>query len=225
MDALHGARPLRLAHRGDWRGALENTLPALLAALEVRGCDGVEFDVRASSDGVPVLQHDETLARVHGRPERPRDLTAAELRESGVAVLGDVLAALPATAFLDVEVKDDPGPSFADVVEARRGHELRNAVVSSFVPAVLVSVRQQRPGWPLWLNAMDLEPSTIALALELGCSGISVEWRGVGESALRRAQAAGLDVAAWTIRRRPTFERLARLGVMAMCVEGAALDG
>jgi glycerophosphoryl diester phosphodiesterase len=225
MDALHVARALRLAHRGDWRRAPENTLPALLAALEVRGCDGVEFDVRSSSDGVPVLQHDETLERVHGRPERPQDLTVAELRESGVSDLAEVLAALPATAFLDIEVKDDPAPSFVEVVEAGRGHGLRNAVVSSFVPAVLTSVHQQRPRWPLWLNAMDLEPSTIALALDLGCSGISVEWRGIREPALRRVQAAGLDVAAWTIRRRPTVERLARLGVMAVCVEGAALDG
>ena len=38
------------------------------------------------------------------------------------------------------------------------------------------------------------------------------------------ARAAGLDVAAWTVRRRPTFDRLARLGVVAVCVEGRALD-
>jgi glycerophosphoryl diester phosphodiesterase len=218
-------RPLRLAHRGDWRRAPENTLPALLAALDVRGCDGVEFDVRSSSDGVPVLQHDETLARVHGRPERPRDLTVGELRASGVSALEDVLAAIPTRAFLDIEVKEDPAPSFVGIVEAARGRGLHNAVVSSFVPAVLRSVSQQRPAWPLWLNAMDLEPGMVTLARKLGCAGISVEWRAIDEAALRRALDAGLDVAAWTIRRRPTFDRLARLGVMAMCVEGAALDG
>ena len=37
----------------------------------VPGCDGVEFDVRASTDGVPILLHDETLERVfHGNAER-----------------------------------------------------------------------------------------------------------------------------------------------------------
>ena len=60
---------LRLAHRGDWRHAPENTIPALLAALKVPACGGLEFDVRLSADGVPVLLHDETLARVQGRPE------------------------------------------------------------------------------------------------------------------------------------------------------------
>jgi hypothetical protein len=32
-------------------------------------------------------------------------------------------------------------------------------------------------------------------------------------------------VASFTVRRRATFERLARLGVVAVCVEAAALDG
>ena len=39
------------------------------------------------------------------------------------------------------------------------------------------------------------------------------------------ARAAGLEVAAWTVRRRATFDRLTRLGVAAVCVEAAALDG
>ena len=39
------------------------------------------------------------------------------------------------------------------------------------------------------------------------------------------ARAAGLDVAAYTVRDRATFDRLANLGVAAVCVEAAALDG
>jgi glycerophosphoryl diester phosphodiesterase len=42
---------------------------------------------------------------------------------------------------------------------------------------------------------------------------------------MRRAEAAGLEVATWTVRRRPTYRRLERLGVAAICVEAAALDG
>jgi glycerophosphoryl diester phosphodiesterase len=52
---------LRLAHRGDWRNAPENSLAAMQAALAIPGCDGLEFDVRASSDGVPILLHDPSL--------------------------------------------------------------------------------------------------------------------------------------------------------------------
>ena len=95
----------RLAHRGDWRRAPENTLAAFLAAIAVPGCDGLEFDVRASADGVPVVIHDETLERVQGVDARVDELSAEALERHGVPSLADVLAAVPRRAFLDVELK------------------------------------------------------------------------------------------------------------------------
>ncbi len=218
-------RTLRLAHRGDWRQAPENTIPALLAALALAGCDGVEFDVRMSRDGIPVLLHDETLARVQGRPERVDDRSATELEGRGIPRLEAVLAAVPERAFLDVELKGDPGAAVIGVLEAGRGAELRNVVVSSFQPAALAGVHRARPRWPLWLNAMDLADATLSTATTLGCRGVSVQWRAVDAAALGRARHAGLEVAAWTVRRRATFDRLARAGLVAVCVEAAALDG
>jgi glycerophosphoryl diester phosphodiesterase len=216
---------LRLAHRGDWRVAPENTLEALVAAMRVPGCDGVEFDVRLARDGVPVLLHDDTLARVQGRPEAVTALTAPELRRDGVPRLDAVLAALP-DAWLDVELKgDDHGAATASVLSAARGDAPADAVVSSFEPPTLATMRRVLPGWPRWLNTEDLAPATIALARDLGCRGISVEWRAITPESMAAARAAGLEVAAWTVRRRTTFARLARLGVVACCVEAAALDG
>ena len=216
---------LRLAHRGDWRRARENTIPALLAALDVRGCDGVEFDVRASLDGVPVLSHDETLERVWGRPERVDQLRADALEAIGLPTLAEVLERLPRSAFLDVELKDDPGRGAVEALAAGRGAVLRNAVVSSFRPGTLERVAGLAPAWPRWLNTRDLEPATVAMAAALGCRGIWVLWSAIDEPGLRRARAADLDLAAWTVRRRPTYRRLARLGAVAIAVEGAALDG
>ena len=218
------SRPLRIAHRGDPRRAPENTLPALFAALEHPACDGVEFDVRGSSDGVPVLIHDETLERVQGRPEQVGALTAAQLEVHGIPTLEEVLAALPHRAFLNVELKDDPGRSVVEVLAAFRGADLHDAVVSSFEAPILRHVRGLAPAWPLWLNSWDLEPATIATAAELGCRAVSVEWHAITPASIERVRAAGLGLAAWTVHRRPTFERLARLGVLAICVEGAALD-
>lgn len=216
---------LRLAHRGDWRVAPENSLRALRAALDVPGCDGLEFDVRTARDGVPVLCHDATLARVHGVDLRVDRLTAAELAGHGIATLEEVLAGLPRRAFLDVELKDDPGRGAFEVLVAGRGPGLERAVVSSFSRATLEELGGWAPAWPRWLNAEDLAPATIAAAVELGCRGLSVDWRAIDPAAMRRARAAGLEVAAWTVRRRPTRDRLERLGVVAVCAEGPALDG
>lgn len=216
---------LRLAHRGDWRRAPENTIPALLAALEAPACDGVEFDVRLSAEGVPVLLHDETLARVQGRPEPVHRLKARALEELGVPSLADVLAVIPHGAFLDVELKGRHDRAVVEVLAAGRGPGLVHAVVSSFEPDTLERVAGLVPRWPRWLNALNLDPAAIAAAVELECRVISVDWRSIDPGSMARARAAGLEVAAWTVRRRPTAARLERIGVIAACVEAAALDG
>ena len=216
---------LRIAHRGDWRRAPENTVAALLAAVAVPACDGLEFDVRLSADGIPVLLHDQTLQRVWGRPEAVEQLGAAALGDIGIPSLADVLAAVPRSVFLDVDLKGVHDRAVVEVLAAGRGAELRRAVVSSFEEETLERVGGLAPRWPRWLNADDMRDGTLARAVELGCRGVSVEWRAIDRGALARARSVGLEVAAWTVRRRPTFDRLATLGVVAVCVEANALDG
>ena len=226
MSGVSGSRSLRLAHRGDWRFAPENTLAAFTAALRGPACDGVEFDVQLSRDGVPVILHDDTLARVQGRPERVDALGAAELTAVAVPTLSGALAMLGPDPFLDIELKGDAhGDATAAVLRAARGETGDRAVISSFDPPSLVAMADRLPGWTRWLNAEDLSPATLSLALGLGCSGISVLWGEITPASSRRVREAGLDLAAWTVRRRATFDRLERLGVVAQCVEAAALDG
>jgi glycerophosphoryl diester phosphodiesterase len=223
-------RTLRLAHRGDWRSAPENSLAAMLAALRVAGCDGLEFDLRSSLDGVPVLLHDEDLARVQNVPMKCATLTADELAGHGIPRFKQVLDAVDCDVFLDVELKERVDAAI-DLLELERGRvaddgtpELRSAVVSSFEADILGWLGDTRPTWPRWLNAYDLSPATMALALELGCEAISVEWHAIDADALDRAHEAGLGVAAWTVRTAGDYDRLAGLGLRAICAEGSALE-
>lgn len=58
-----------VAHRGNSAGAPENTLEAFSQAVEM-GADALEFDVRLTRDGIPVILHDPDLDRTtngHGR--------------------------------------------------------------------------------------------------------------------------------------------------------------
>lgn len=218
-------RTLRLAHRGDWRVAPENTVTAMRAALAIPGCDGLEFDVRTSSDGVPVVIHDATLERVQGRSEAVDTMTAAALTALDVPTLAAVLDAADHRAFLDVELKTVPGPVIIEVLAAGRGPQLTGAVISSFDEAALVRIGRLAPSWPRWLNAQTLDQVILDQATELGCVGISVWWEAVDQVAMDRSRAAGLEVAAWTVQDRATFDRLANLGLVAVCVEAGALDG
>jgi glycerophosphoryl diester phosphodiesterase len=98
-------------------------------------------------------------------------------------------------------------------------------VISSFEDRILRWVAEQRPTWPLWLNALDLSARTIDHARELGCAAISVDWRGVDAESVARAREAGLGFAAWTVRDDETYRRLEDLGAVAICAEATALDG
>jgi glycerophosphoryl diester phosphodiesterase len=56
----HGG--LVIAHRGGYDRAPESTIAAISHSIRA-GADGVEFDVRFTKDGVPVLMHDDTVTR------------------------------------------------------------------------------------------------------------------------------------------------------------------
>jgi glycerophosphoryl diester phosphodiesterase len=75
--------PLILGHRGASALAPENTIAAFSRAIS-QGADGIEFDVRLSLDGIPVVIHDATLKRTGLIDRTVSELTAVELREIDV---------------------------------------------------------------------------------------------------------------------------------------------
>jgi glycerophosphoryl diester phosphodiesterase len=73
-------RPYMLAHRGASAYAPENTFAAFERALALR-TDGIETDVRATSDGALVLVHDERVDRTTDGEGRVQDLSFDELQK------------------------------------------------------------------------------------------------------------------------------------------------
>jgi glycerophosphoryl diester phosphodiesterase len=218
---------LVLAHRGDHRRAPENGLAAFGAALALPGCAGLEFDVRHAADGTPIVLHDASLVRVQGIDRLASRMTIDELATHGVPTLAAVLATCPAAVFLDVELKEAPSTRTLAPLRAARGGSggsLAHAVLSGFDPGHLAAARAFEPGWPCWLNVEGaLGPAEIEAARSIGCAGIAADWHLIDRRSAAAVAAADLVLAAWTVRRRPTLARLARLGVVAACVEGAAL--
>lgn len=138
------APPLLLGHRGarSIKSIPENTFASFDRAL-AEGCDGFEFDVRVTSDGVPVVCHDPRFQRIEiaqapldRLPELPR--------------LEEVLDRYAQRAFLDIELKvagaEGLTASLLRNFPARRG-----CVVSSFLPNVLERLHAQNSTIPLGL--------------------------------------------------------------------------
>src|SRR5919112_1912922 len=78
--AENRSKPMQnVAHRGYSAVAPENTLPAFAAAGPA-GATLVEFDVRTTADGVPVVIHDRTVDRTTNGTGAVWELTADEVR-------------------------------------------------------------------------------------------------------------------------------------------------
>lgn len=90
----------------------ENTVEAILEAIR-QGADGVEFDVRLTSDDVAVVFHDRTLERLTDGKGRVRETPFMELRQLHVYNKQEKMAAS----------YDDPRiPTLAEVLDAIEPH-------------------------------------------------------------------------------------------------------
>jgi glycerophosphoryl diester phosphodiesterase len=159
------ALPLILGHRGASAHAPENTLAAFARAMN-DGADGIEFDVRLSRDGVPVVIHDASLTRTGLIDCSVSDLTAGELQRIDVGswfaksapdrqpFVGEKLPTLTQvfdlfranTGLLYIEMKCDQeeGAALAaEVVKLSRASGMADrVVVESFDHAAIAAVKR-----------------------------------------------------------------------------------
>jgi glycerophosphoryl diester phosphodiesterase len=212
--------------------APQNTLAAFEKALEV-GADGIEFDVRLSADGVPVVIHDATVDATTEGTGRVADMTLAQLKglDAGssfdpafagerIPTLAEVLGALGEELLLNIELKVagvfDRGVEQA-VVRLIEQYALEDRVLlSSFSPLALRRVQQTAPriptglvyAHPTWLSlriASLIMPRPNAALHPLHTL---VDERHVGWA---RARSARLHV--WTVDEPADMRRLIGLGV------------
>ena len=97
-----------IGHRGAAGLAPENTLEAMRAGIQA-GADMLEFDVRLTSDGQPVIIHDASLLRTHHKSFSIGRHTLSKLRlatqHSPVPTLQEVLDAFFGKIVLNIELK------------------------------------------------------------------------------------------------------------------------
>ena len=198
--------PAVVAHRGapdPAAGVGENTIGAFQRARDL-GADGVELDVRLTSDGALAVCHDPV---VPGRGP-VSELMATDLPDD----MPLLVAALEACVGMsvNVEVKNlpnepgfDPGDQLArevaDVVAALGPG--REVIVSSFWPPALVAVRNAQADVHtglLYARAMAPD-AAVEAAEENGCCALHPAADNVTDELVVTAHQSGLAVAAWTV--------------------------
>jgi len=217
------ARPI-IAHRGASGEAPENTIFAFERGLAL-GADALEFDVRLSSDGVPVAIHDATLDRTTNVTGAVGQRTVRELAQvdagagQGIPTVDQVLESFPDTPVI-IEVKEiRAAQPLADLV-VRHGAEGR-VLIGSFLHEALACFGEsrinrcasRRDTTKFWLGSRLRVPLGAtrfeALSVPVRHRGIHVADRAFVRTAVRR----GLPVHVWTIDDLSEAKRLRALGI------------
>ena len=199
-------------HRGDTSNAPENSLPALISAID-KGFQVVELDVQLTKDGVAVLNHDSDLRRMTGLKKRVADMNFNEVQQLYIGMdangypihipsLSSVLAEAQGRIKLLLDLKPNGAPSEAlaeEVVrlikEAGVEEEVR---VQSFDGEVLGRIRELAPeikiGRILFFALGDLSV--------LDVDFYTIEQVMLTDFLVNQAHADGREVWVWTVNSR-----------------------
>lgn len=143
---------LVIGHRGAKGNGLTNTLDAMRYAI-AEGADGLEFDIRLTSDGVPVVIHDDTLLLTRGINRSVRTLTLRELNnlstDKPIPTLKQVLDEFWGKTYLNIELKSrGSGNAVAALLMSsyvHNQHDWQNCLISSFKIRELRDTRRHTP--------------------------------------------------------------------------------
>lgn len=222
--------PYFFAHRGASAQAPENTLAAFRLAKQ-QGAPAIEFDVKLSRDGVPVIHHDQTLERTtNGKgPLSQRSLAELQTLDAGgwfdpafqgepLPSLEAVFQALGGQLVFNIELTNYASP-FDGLVKAVSGliekYGLQKSVLfSSFLPHNLMLAGRLLPTVPrgqlslpgqagAWQRAWG---GILALEAEHPFSA------DVTPSLIARAHRRGRRVHVWTVNAPEEMRRLWKMG-------------
>lgn len=219
---------LPIAHRAlhdRARGVIENSPSAIRAA--VKAGYAIEIDLQLSSDGVPMVFHDEELDRLTGETGPVNARTAEELGRirlkdstDTIPTLAQVLDLIAGRVPLLIEIKDQTlvmGPTDgrleAATAKALQGYT-GDVALMSFNPHSIAHMARLAPHLPRGLTTSTYDPDDWApLPAEVcdrlrpipdygptGSSFISHEGRDLLRPRVAELKAQGARVLCWTIR-------------------------
>lgn len=223
------------AHRGDRSVAPENTMPAMLAALD-GPMDFIETDVQLTQDSVPVLMHDSFVNRTTNGSGRVSDFSLAELQSldagswyspsfarTHVPTLESLLAALQthAAAGKDkkalIELKGywtkDEADIVTDLIAQYRVSDL--IIMTSFDTSTIDHIHAADSSLPLAIITATLPPDPVRFAGLYGAIALITNYKAVASDpwSVNRMHRAGVGIIVYTLNTKAAWQKALDLGV------------
>ena len=233
------ALPKVIGHRGAAAYAPENTLESLRDAAR-RGAGWVEFDVKLTADGVPIVFHDDKLDRTtNGKGEvasinleRIRGLDAGlwfgpTFAGARVPILEEALRLVLIEGLgANIEIKPCPGRE-AETAERAVAEILRlwpvkrpPPLISSFKPASLAAAKTKAPHLPRALLLYeDGVPTWKRDAREQACAAVHCSEHNLTAAWAAEIRGAGYGLAAYTVNDGLRARQLTDIGVQCVITD------
>lgn len=217
---MMGTVMLIIGHRGAAGLAPENTIEALQAGIDA-GADILEFDVRLTSDGIPVVIHDASATRTHKKRISISRITFDELQEKTsqqpIPALSQVLDKFFGKILLNIELKGKgSGKVVAELIAKhyiKKASDWDNVIFSSFRGREIGTVRKISDKANLAL-LHDQNPFLfIAYERKLHLTAVGFHRLYVNRFALEIAKKLGLFVYVYTVDRPHGALLLQRQGI------------
>ena len=210
------AFPIVVAHRGAPDRALENSLAGIaLAAAD--GADMIEFDVRLTADGEPVVLHDARTGRTAKENLPVASTPSARIRKvllkngEPVPLLADVLEHVRGRIPVNIHVKTSGGTAAVCRVLTGMGYE-GEVVLSSGLREECLAARTLRPDLPCGLVTRRPSASDIAFCVRNALPSIHPDHRRLSLLRMRKVKSAGLVLIPYTVDDPEAFFRLVDAG-------------
>ncbi|MBF9003579.1 glycerophosphoryl diester phosphodiesterase [Vibrio nitrifigilis] len=213
------------AHRGLSSQAPENTMSAFLKAIEF-GVPWIELDTQLSSDGIPVVIHDQTVNRCTNGSGIVTQMSLAELqsldaglwfsdtfRGEKIPTLESVLSLTKSHSIaINIELKTSPGDDVPTLCEKvaqliiDKQFNPEQLLFSSFDTRALIEIKRHLPTirrGHLWQEIPEDAEATLH---EIDAFSVHCDYRFLTKPQARRLKAQGYEIYCYT----PNFPTLVK---------------
>ncbi|AGE53411.1 glycerophosphoryl diester phosphodiesterase [Acanthocystis turfacea Chlorella virus GM0701.1] len=208
-----------IAHRGIVSPAFTENTMETFRAVTTTPCRFIEFDVRKTKDGVPVVFHDPNLRRVAGAPGLVHSMEWDRLKEiklkggERIPSLLQVLSELKNDVKFDIEIKTENTAAevLQDIVTSRVLPE--DVIITSFKWKEIEEVRKIAPEVKTGLISSCFPLRCIRKCHKIGANVAVLFHVCVDADVVAYAKSRGVEIYAFTVNEKQRIQTLISYGV------------